>query len=110
MALSDDITDELVQTHVRGCWGYWHVLFLGWGDDHMESLAAAVTAARTAGDQEMLGLHLARYSFLECLRSDYTGAIRTAEEGAQLGLLASDAHSYLLAQYFEAWALLHAGR
>jgi hypothetical protein len=27
MALSHDITDELLQTHVRGCWGYWHVLF-----------------------------------------------------------------------------------
>ena len=110
LALSHDITDELLKRHVRGCWGYWHVLFLGWGDDHMESLAAAVAAARTANDREMLGLHLARYSFLECLRSDYAGAIRTAEEGAQIGLQTSDAHSYLLAQYFEAWALLHEGR
>ena len=110
MALCHDITEELLQTHVRGCWGYWHILFLGWGDDHMESLAAAVSAARTAVDHEMLGLHLARYSFLECLMSDYTGAVRTAEEAAQLGLQTSDAHSYLLAQYFEAWALLHAGK
>jgi len=37
-------------------------------------------------------------------------AVRAAEEGAHLGLQASDAHTYLLAQYFEAWALLHAGR
>ena len=110
MALSRDISNELLQSHVRGCWGYWHVLFLGWGDEHVESLAAAVAAARTAGDHEMLGLHLARLSFLECLRSDYTAAVRIAEEGAQLGLQTSDAHSYLLAQYFEAWALLHAGR
>jgi DNA-binding winged helix-turn-helix (wHTH) protein/tetratricopeptide (TPR) repeat protein/CheY-like chemotaxis protein len=110
MALSHDITDESLRAHVRGSWGYWHVLFLGWGDDHMESLAAAVVAARAAGDHEMLGLHLARYSFLECLRSDYTAAIGAAEEAAQHGLQTSDAHTYLLAQYFEAWALLHAGR
>ena len=110
IALSHEISDELLQAHVRGCWGYWHVLFLSWGDDHMESLADAVVAARTAGDKEMLGLHLARYSFLQCLRSDYGGAIGTAEEAAQLALQTSDVHSYLLAQYFEAWALLHAGR
>ncbi|HSE37744.1 MAG TPA: AAA family ATPase [Blastocatellia bacterium] len=110
MALSNDVTDELLQAHVRGSWGYWHILFLGWGDKHMESLGAAVCAARRAGDHETLGLHLARYSFLECLRSDYGPAIRTAEEAAQIGLQTSDAHSYLLAQYFEAWALLHAGR
>jgi tetratricopeptide (TPR) repeat protein len=76
----------------------------------MESLAEAVLAARGAGDHEILGLHLARYSFLECLRSDYTAAISTAEEAAEYGLQTGDAHSYLLAQYFQAWALLHAGR
>jgi DNA-binding winged helix-turn-helix (wHTH) protein/tetratricopeptide (TPR) repeat protein len=110
MSFTSDITDELLRAHVRGSWGYWHVLFLGWGDEHRESLAAAVVAARAAGDQEMLGLHLARYSFLECLRSNYTTAISTAEEAAQHGLQTSDAHTYLLAQFYEAWALLHAGR
>jgi tetratricopeptide (TPR) repeat protein len=110
MELRHDITDELLEAHLRGCWGYWHVLFLSWGDEHVESLAAAVAMARAAGDREKLGLHLARYSFLECLGSNYAAAVRTAEEAAQLGLQASDAHSYLLAQYFEAWALLHAGR
>ena len=110
MALSHEITDEVLRAHVRGSWGYWHVLFLGWGNEHVDSLMAAVTAARKAGDHEMLGLHLARYSFVECLRSDYTAAVSAAEEAAQLGLETSDAHTYLLAQYFEAWALLHAGR
>ena len=108
--LTQDLTDDLLKAHVRGCWGYWHVLFIGWGNDHLESLAGAVTAARSAGDRDMLGLHLARYSYLQSLRSDYEGAVETAEEAAQLGLQTGDAHSYLLAQYFEAWALLHAGR
>lgn len=108
--LSRDVEDDLLQAHIRGCWGYWHVLFLGWGDDHLESLALAVGAARAANDDEALGLHLARYCFLECLQSDYSAAVRSAEEGAQLGIQTSDAHTYMLAQYFEAWALLHAGR
>jgi DNA-binding winged helix-turn-helix (wHTH) protein/tetratricopeptide (TPR) repeat protein len=110
IALSNEVTDQLLRAHVLGSWGYWHILFLGWGDDHVESLGAAVSRARIAGDHEMLGLHLARYSFLECLRSNYGGAVRTAEEAAQIGLQTSDAHSYLLAQYFKAWALMHAGR
>ena len=108
--LAQDLTDDLLKTHVRGCWGYWHVLFLGWGNDHLQSLADAVSAARSAGDRDMLGLHLARYSYLRSLRSDYDGAVETAEEAARLGLQTGDAHSYLMAQYFEAWALLHAGR
>jgi DNA-binding winged helix-turn-helix (wHTH) protein/tetratricopeptide (TPR) repeat protein len=108
--LSRDVQDDLLQAHISGCWGYWHVLFLGWGDDHLESLAMAVGAARAANDDEALGLHLARYSFLECLQSDYGAAVRSAEEGAQLGLQTSDAHTYMLSQYFEAWALLHVGR
>jgi DNA-binding winged helix-turn-helix (wHTH) protein/tetratricopeptide (TPR) repeat protein len=110
MSLGDDITDELLKSEVRSGWGYWHVLFLGWEDDHMDSIANAVAAARVAGNREMLGLHLARYSFLECLQSGYRSAALTAEEAAQVALQTSDAHSYLLAQFFEAWALLHGGQ
>ena len=110
VVLSRGLTDGLLQTHVRGSWGYWHVLFLDWGDGHAEALAEAVEAARRTGDREMLGLHLARYSYFEALRSNYAAAWRTAEEASQLALELSDAHSFLLSQFFQAWGLLHQGR
>ncbi len=108
--LSRGLTGGLLQAHARGCWGYWQVLFLAWGDEHAEALAQAIAAARRAGDRTKTGLHLARLSFLECLQSDYPAACRAAEEGAQLALERSDAHSFLLSQYYLAWGLLHQGQ
>src|SRR5262249_2581714 len=99
-----------LRAHARGCWGYWQALFLGWGDEHAEALKKAITIARRDGDRRMMGLHLARLSFFECLRSDYPAACRAAEEGARLALDLSDAHSFLLSQYYQAWGLLHLGR
>src|SRR5262249_52490255 len=110
LTLSQNLTDKLLQAHARGCWGYWQALFLGWGDEHAEALKFAITMARREGDRAMTGLHLARLSFFECLRSDYREACRAAEEGAQLALELSDAHSFLLSQYNQAWGLLHLGR
>ena len=110
VALSHDISDDPLQAHVRGNWGYWRVLFLCWGDEHAEALTDAVAAARQADDCEKLGLHLARLSFFECMRSDYSGACRAAEEAAQLALESSDVHSFLLSQYYLAWGLLHVGQ
>lgn len=110
VTLSRVLAGQLTQAHARGCWGYWQTLFLAWGDGHAEALSEAVAAARQAGARAMLSLHLARYSFFECLRSDYPAACRTAEEGARLALELSDAHSYLLSQYYLAWGLLHQGR
>jgi len=110
LTLSQNLTDELLQAHARGCWGYWQALFLGWGDEHAEALKQAITIARRDGDRRMMGLHLARLSFFECLRSDYPAACRAAEEGARLALDLSDAHSFLLSQYYQAWGLLHLGR
>lgn len=110
LELSKNIDSKPLQDHVQGCWGYWHILFLGWGDEHKAAIGIAADSARVIGDTEMLGLHLARYSYLQCLGSDYQHAIDSAEEAARFALETGDSHSYLLAQYFEAWALLHAGR
>jgi len=110
VTLSRDITGNPLQAHVRGNWGYWRVLFLGRGDERAEALTNAVATARQAGDRERLSLHLARLSFFECLRSDYPAACRGAEEAAQLALELSDAHSFLLSQYYLAWGLLHLGQ
>src|SRR5262245_19329763 len=110
VTLSRGLADQSLQAHARGCWSYWQTLFLTWGDEHAESLKDAVAAARQAGARAMLSLHLARYSFFECLRSDYPAACRTSEEGARLALEMSDARNYLLSEYYRAWALLHQGR
>lgn len=110
VTLSRNVANELLQTHVRGCWGYWQALFLSWRDEHAEALKQAVVAARRADDRTKTGLHLARLSFFECLRSDYLAASHSAEEGAQLGLELSDAHIFLLSQYYLAWGLLHLGQ
>ena len=110
VVLSRGLADQLLQAHALGSWSYWHVLFIGWGDEHSEALAAAIAAARQDGDRAMLGLHLARYCFFECLRSNYRAAHRAGEEASQLALVLIDAHSYLLSQYYQAWALLHMGR
>jgi predicted ATPase/DNA-binding winged helix-turn-helix (wHTH) protein len=110
VSLSRDITNVPLQAHVRGNWGYWLVLFLGWAAEHAKALTEAVAAARQTSDRERLGLHLARLSLFECLRSDYPAACRAAEEAAQLALELSDAHSFLLSQYYLAWGLLHLGQ
>jgi DNA-binding winged helix-turn-helix (wHTH) protein/tetratricopeptide (TPR) repeat protein len=110
MALSRGLSDELLRAHAQGCWAYWQALFLSWREEHVESLSLAVMAARRAGDREMAGLHLARRSFFECLRANYPTACRAAEDGAQLALEVSDAHSFLLARYYQAWGLLHLGK
>ncbi len=107
--LSRSADNELLQADARGCWGYWQVLFLAWGDDHAEALKQANAAARRAGYHTKEGLRLARLGFIECLQSEYPAACRAAEEGGQLALKLSDAHSFLLSQYILAWGLLHSG-
>ncbi|HKQ73096.1 MAG TPA: AAA family ATPase [Blastocatellia bacterium] len=102
--------DELLLAHARGCWGYWQALFHSWSDEHAEALAQAITAVRRAGDRTKTGLHLARLSFFECLRSEYSAACRAAEEGAQIALELRDAICFLLSQYYLAWGLLHLGQ
>jgi hypothetical protein len=102
-SLSRNLTDDLLRAHARGCWGDWQVLFLAWGEEHVESLSLAIMAAQRASDREMASLHLARRSFFECLRANYPAACQAAEEGARLALEVSDAHSFLLARYYQAW-------
>src|SRR5262249_51491739 len=110
VSLSRGLDDELLIAHADGCWGYWHVLFLNWGDEHAKAVAKAVDAARDAGEPEMMGLHLARHSFFESLRSDYPSAVRAAEKASQVAFELSDAHSDLPSRFYQAWALLHQGR
>jgi len=58
----------------------------------------------------MLGLHLARSSFMDSLCSEYRNAAEAADEATSLALELSNAHIYLLSRYYRAWALLHHGQ
>jgi DNA-binding winged helix-turn-helix (wHTH) protein len=110
LALSDQLSDELLQAHARGCWGYWQVLFVDWADEHAKAVGEAADAARKAGDRSMLGLHLARCSFMDCLRSEYRKASEAADEATGIALELSNAHTFLLSRYYRAWSLLHHGQ
>jgi DNA-binding winged helix-turn-helix (wHTH) protein/tetratricopeptide (TPR) repeat protein len=109
VALCDRIDDELLRAHARGYCAYWNLPILGWRDQDHAACAAAVEAARSAGDKELLSLHVGRYSYFQCLRSDYRGACRTAEEGLKLAVEAGNAFEYMACQHYRASALLHLG-
>jgi len=110
MALSPQLTDEVLRAHTRGYWGHWYSRFCGWREEDAQACIAAMAAARQAGEHTLLSLHVGRYCYYQCLRSDYRGACRTAEEGSQLALEAGDAFEYLYCQLYQAWALLHLGQ
>ncbi len=101
--------DSLPRTYARGWCGYWNLLWRQWGEQDAGACAAAVAAARRAGQREQLGPLLGRYCFFQSLRSDYRAASETAAEGLQLALEAGSASEYLLTLFFRAWALLHKG-
>jgi len=110
VALSRNLQDELLQAHTRGYCGHWNLCLRGWRDRDAQACADAVEAAKRANDRALLSLHVVRYAYLQCLRSEYADAVKTAAEGQQLALEVSDAFDYLLSYFFSAWALLHLGQ
>ncbi len=109
LALSPQLSNDLLRAHVRGFYGVWHSRFHGWRNEDVEASVAAIAAARQAGDRRLLSLHVSRHCYYQCLRSEYRAACRTAEEGAQLALEIGDAFDYLYSHYYHAMALLHLG-
>lgn len=105
----DSMENSLTKAYARGWCGYWNLLWRHWDEPDAEACAAAVAAARRAGQREQLSPLLGRYSFFQSLRSDYRAAGETAAEGLQLALETGDASEYLLTLFFRAWALLHKG-
>ena len=104
------IKDALLQAHTRSYCGFWHLEWRGWRDEDARACAEAIAAVRQAGDRALLGLHVGRYAYFQCLQSDYQAACRTAAEGLQLALEIGNAYEYLLCQCYQARALLHLGR
>jgi DNA-binding winged helix-turn-helix (wHTH) protein/tetratricopeptide (TPR) repeat protein len=107
---SSQVSDELIQAHARGSCAYWHLLLRGWREEDVRSCAGAVEAARRLNDRSLLSLHLPRLAYFQCLRSEYSAAGRSAEEGLQVALEIGDAFDYMICQFFQAWALLRLGQ
>lgn len=107
--LANRLDDTLLRAHTRGWSAYWRLLWRGWRNADAHACAAAIRAARGAGDRSRLNLLLGRYSYFQCLRSRYRASVQTADEAARLALETGNAFEYLLAHFFSAWALLHAG-
>lgn len=110
LELSRSLDDDLLRAHTRGYAGYWNLLWRGWRDEDAEACLVALEKARAAGNQPLLLHHVARYSFFQCLRSQYREACASAREGLQLAVQAGDAFDYLLCQFFLGWALFHLGQ
>ncbi|ETX05536.1 MAG: hypothetical protein ETSY2_22405, partial [Candidatus Entotheonella gemina] len=110
VSLSQTLQDETVRIYSRSWAGYWHLLWRGWQGTDAQACANAVTAARQAGDRELLGPHIGRYAYFRSLQSAYPEACEAAEEGIRLACEAGDASEFLLCHFFLAWSLLHWGQ
>ncbi len=109
-AAAERLDDDELRAHVRGWCGHWNLSLRGWSAPAVRACEEAVISARAAEQPEWLRLHLVRSIFLEMLRGDYEAADRAALEATRLTLAQGDAFDHLLAHFFHAWALLHAGR
>ena len=110
VALIPKLQSDLLKAHVQAYWGYWHSRFLRWRREDEQACEEAIHAARNAGERALLSMHVARYTYYLCLKSDYESAYRVAEEGSRLTLEAGDGFDYLYCFFYWAWALLHGGQ
>ncbi len=104
------IDDGLLQAHAQGSAAYLNLLLRGWHDDDLKASIEAVDAAIRAEDLTLLSLHLSRCSYFQCLRSEYQEPCQATQEVRQLAMEIGSVFDYMLGHFFEAWALLHAGR
>ncbi len=107
---SGRISDELLRAHALGYCGHWNLNLRGFAREHVQACEQAVAAARRSGDARILGLHVVRLAYARFLEARYGEAVAACDEGFELALAAGDAFEWLLATFFRAWALLHAGR
>jgi DNA-binding winged helix-turn-helix (wHTH) protein len=104
------VADELLVAHVRGYCGHWNLNLRGFEREHVRAGERALEVVEKSGDPKLRGLHLVRLAYARFLESRYAEAVQACDQGAELALVAGDAFEWLLATFFRAWALLHAGR
>jgi hypothetical protein len=102
--------DPLLAAHAAGCRGHWSLNLRGFAREHVEACEAAATAARAASNRTLEAQHVVRLAYARILEGRHAEAIALAEEGGALALEIGDVFDQLLAQFFGAWAMLHAGR
>jgi hypothetical protein len=101
--------DDDLRTNVFGQVAYWNLLFRGWNEKDSLASSSALESALKAGDHAATALHTSRHSFFQSLSANYRQAWRTAEEGIRVATETRSLFDYSMAQYFQAWALLHLG-
>jgi DNA-binding winged helix-turn-helix (wHTH) protein len=104
------LSDELLVAHVRGYCGHWNLNLRGFEREHVRAGEHAVEVLARTGDPKLRGLHVVRLAYARFLEARYAEAVEACDQGARLALEAGDAFEWLLATFFRAWALLHAGR
>jgi DNA-binding winged helix-turn-helix (wHTH) protein len=104
------IADELLVAHVRGYCGHWNLNLRGFAPEHVRAGEAALEAVERSGDPKLRALHVVRLAYARFLEARYAEAVQACDQGAELALVAGDAFEWLVATFFRAWALLHAGR
>jgi hypothetical protein len=102
--------DPLLAAHAAGCRGHWSLNLRGFARAHVRACEAAADAARAAGNRTLEAQHVVRLAYARILEGRDDEAIALAEEGGALALEIGDVFDQLLAQFFGAWAMLHAGR
>lgn len=108
--LAGHLDDDLLRSHARGYAAYWNLLLRGPRQEDLGAPDAAIDAARRAGDRLLLGQHVARASYFQCLRTEYRTGCEAAREAMDLSLEVGDGFDYLLCHFFLAWGLLHLGQ
>lgn len=102
--------DAALRAHARGYRGHWQLNLRGFDRAHVAACEAAVASARASGDERREALHVVRLAYARLFEGRPDDALSAAAEGAELALAQGDAFEWLLAQFFRAWAFLHAGR
>ncbi|MBL8233735.1 MAG: AAA family ATPase, partial [Bryobacterales bacterium] len=108
--LAESETCADFRANVRGQAAYWNLLFRGWSHMDARDSETALRAAVRTGDQALIALHASRHSYFQSLAGGYDAASDTAEIGLRAAFDAGNLADYAIGQYFQAWALLHAGR
>lgn len=102
--------DSELRAHANGYRGHWQLNLRGFDRVHVQACEDAVASARASGDERREALHVIRLAYARLFEGRPDDALAAACSGGEMALAQGDAFEWLLAQFFSAWALLHAGR
>lgn len=108
--LAKQCDDSKWQIHAQGKYAHLQSMIEGYQEAHQTAYEAALTMAAADTGLEMKCIHYPRYVYYLSMRSDYAGALQTADKAVEFARQAGDANSYLGCEFFRAWALFYQGK